>query len=57
MHLINGLAGTGKTHTLIGLISCLYYYKSKTNSKKNIMVCAPSNTALDIIIRKFINSL
>ena len=43
--LIQGPPGTGKTHTIIGLISFLL--KKDINSK--ILVCAPSNAAIDEI--------
>ena len=44
--LIQGPPGTGKTHTIIGLISLLLL-KNDKNSK--ILVCAPSNAAIDEI--------
>ena len=43
--LIQGPPGTGKTHTILGLISMLL--KNDQNSK--ILVCAPSNAAIDEI--------
>ena len=43
--LIQGPPGTGKTHTILGLISMLL--KNGRNSK--ILVCAPSNAAIDEI--------
>ena len=43
--LIQGPPGTGKTHTILGLISMLL--KNDHNSK--ILVCAPSNAAIDEI--------
>ena len=42
--LIQGPPGTGKTHTILGLISMLLKNK---NSK--ILICAPSNAAIDEI--------
>ena len=43
--LIQGPPGTGKTHTILGLISLLL--KNGMNSK--ILICAPSNAAIDEI--------
>ena len=43
--LIQGPPGTGKTHTILGLISL--FLKNDKNSK--ILVCAPSNSAIDEI--------
>ena len=43
--LIQGPPGTGKTHTILGLISL--FLKNSKNSK--ILVCAPSNAAIDEI--------
>jgi len=43
--LIQGPPGTGKTHTILGLISMLL--KNENNPK--ILVCAPSNAAIDEI--------
>ena len=43
--LIQGPPGTGKTHTILGLISLLL----KNNNRTKILVCAPSNAAIDEI--------
>ena len=43
--LIQGPPGTGKTHTILGLISLLL----KNDMKSKILVCAPSNAAIDEI--------
>ena len=43
--LIQGPPGTGKTHTILGLISMLL----KNNQNSKILVCAPSNAAIDEI--------
>ena len=45
-------AGTGKTHTIKGIISMLNY--SLKNFKK-ILVCAPSNAAIDEIVTRLIS--
>ncbi|CAD8060020.1 unnamed protein product [Paramecium primaurelia] len=50
--LLQGPPGTGKTHTLIGILSGAYEYM-KINDKfprKKILICAPSNAAIDEII-------
>lgn len=51
--LIQGPPGTGKTHTIIGIISMLMS-STLANSKQKIMVCAPSNAAIDQIIMRII---
>lgn len=51
--LIQGPPGTGKTHTIIGIISMLMS-STLANSKQKIMVCAPSNAAIDQIINRII---
>ena len=43
--LIQGPPGTGKTHTIIGLVSLLL----KNDNKSKIIICAPSNAAIDEI--------
>jgi senataxin len=50
--LLQGPPGTGKTHTLIGIVSGIYHYikNHKDNSRKHILICAPSNYAVDEII-------
>jgi Cdc6-like AAA superfamily ATPase len=45
--LIQGPPGTGKTHTITGIISMLL-----SCDVKRIMVCAPSNAAIDEIISR-----
>lgn len=47
--------GTGKTHTLIGLVSGLFYYQKNAEEggqRQKIMICAPSNTAIDEVIER-----
>jgi superfamily I DNA and/or RNA helicase len=46
IQLIQGPPGTGKTHTINGILSMLYF------SKKKVLVCAPSNTAVNEIIHR-----
>ena len=43
--LIQGPPGTGKTHTILGLVSLLL----KNDKKSKILICAPSNAAIDEI--------
>jgi hypothetical protein len=51
--LIQGPPGTGKTHTIIGIISMIMATSLRT-SRQKIMVCAPSNAAIDQIIIRII---
>jgi hypothetical protein len=54
---LQGPPGTGKTFTLISILSGLYYYLQKTKShRKHIMVCAPSNAAIDEIIQRILEN-
>ncbi len=49
--LLQGPPGTGKTFTLIAIASGIYNYLKITKShKKHIMICTPSNAAIDEII-------
>ena len=43
--LIQGPPGTGKTHTILGLVSLLL----KNDMRSKILICAPSNAAIDEI--------
>jgi predicted DNA helicase len=47
--LLQGPPGTGKTHTIRGLLSVLFM---KNNRKNRILVCAPSNSAIDEIAKR-----
>ena len=49
--LIQGPPGTGKTHTIMGLISLLL----KNEPKTKILICAPSNAAIDEICARLAN--
>jgi len=60
IQILQGPPGTGKTHTLLGIVSALYNHirLAKDNYKKYIMICTPSNCAIDeIIVRLKINGL
>jgi senataxin len=48
--LIQGPPGTGKTHTILGLISLFLL-----NNDGKILICAPSNTAIDEISARIVN--
>ncbi|CAD8142454.1 unnamed protein product [Paramecium pentaurelia] len=54
--LLQGPPGTGKTHTLIGLLSGVYEYMKQMNKfpRKKILICAPSNAAIDEIILRIL---
>ncbi|RHZ82580.1 hypothetical protein Glove_108g12 [Diversispora epigaea] len=49
--LIQGSPGTGKSRTIIGLISAIL----NRNPKGKILVCAPSNSAVDELVKKLEN--
>lgn len=46
--LIQGPPGTGKTKTILGLISA--YFSGPSYSKKKLLVCTPSNAAVDELL-------
>lgn len=50
--LIQGPPGTGKTHTIKGIISMLNVC---IRNNKKILVCAPSNAAIDEIVTRIIS--
>ena len=50
--LLQGPPGTGKTSTLLGLLSAQYTYLKRIKDKKKIMICAPSNAAIDHITKR-----
>jgi len=50
--LLQGPPGTGKTSTLMGLLSAQYEYLKKTDNNRKIMICAPSNAAVDHIVKR-----
>jgi len=47
--LIHGPPGTGKTHTLIGIVKKLFIDWKESGSCPKILICAPSNGAIDEI--------
>ncbi len=52
--LLQGPPGTGKTSTLMGLLSAQYEYLQKVRDTRKIMICAPSNAAVDHIVKRII---
>lgn len=50
--LLQGPPGTGKTSTLMGLLSAQYEYLRRTADSRKIMICAPSNAAVDHIVKR-----
>jgi len=49
---LQGPPGTGKTSTLLGLLSAQYAYLKRIGDKRKIMICAPSNAAIDHITKR-----
>ena len=50
--LLQGPPGTGKTSTLLGLLAAQYAYLKRIKDKRKIMICAPSNAAIDHITKR-----
>ena len=50
--LLQGPPGTGKTSTLLGLLSAQYAFLKRINDQRKIMICAPSNAAIDHITKR-----
>jgi senataxin len=50
--LLQGPPGTGKTSTLIGLVAAQYMYLRRIRDDRKIMICAPSNAAIDHITKR-----
>jgi senataxin len=54
--LLQGPPGTGKTTTLMGLIATHYHLLKGSNTKyhesNKILICAPSNAAINYITKK-----
>lgn len=50
--LLQGPPGTGKTSTLLGLLSAQYAYLKRIGDSRKIMICAPSNAAIDHIAKR-----
>lgn len=52
IQLIQGPPGTGKTHTLIGIIKQFYMNWPDNTKMPKVLICAPSNGAIDEVARR-----
>lgn len=55
IQLIQGPPGTGKTHTLIGIIKHFYTHWQDTSRLPKVLICAPSNGAIDEVTKRLYN--
>jgi len=48
------ITGTGKTRTIVGLVMQILFYRTNANNKTipKVLICAPSNTALDELMTR-----
>lgn len=54
--LIHGPPGTGKTQTIVGLIELIHIYEQqRKNDKPSILVCTPSNGAVDELVNRIMS--
>lgn len=55
--MLQGPPGTGKTSTLLGVLAGQYHYIRQMGelARVKILVCTPSNTAVDHIVRRVVN--
>jgi hypothetical protein len=54
--LIQGPPGTGKTHTILGIISAFLLSTGYAANRPKVLVCAPSNAAIDELARRVVLS-
>jgi len=54
--LIQGPPGTGKTHTIVGIISAVLSSRERWGRKPAVLVCAPSNNAIDEIALRIVST-
>lgn len=54
IQLIQGPPGTGKTHTLVGIIKHFYMHWKDITRLPKILICAPSNGAIDEVGKRLI---
>lgn len=52
--LIVGPPGTGKTNVICNIILTFMSKHAKTNTKPKLLICAPSNEAVDAIVKRII---
>jgi senataxin len=52
--LLQGPPGTGKTHTIIGILSAFINGQALSGDKPYILVCAPSNAAIDEVATRVV---
>ena len=52
LSLIHGPPGTGKTQTIVGLLDLIHL----VDNKPNILICAPSNGAIDELVFRIMYS-
>lgn len=53
--LIIGPPGTGKTNVICNIVSILMSkLQINTNTKPKLLICAPSNEAVDALVRKIV---
>lgn len=52
--LIQGPPGTGKTHTILGIISAFMLSTGYAANRPRVLVCAPSNAAIDELARRVV---
>jgi len=52
--LIQGPPGTGKTHTILGIISAFLLSTGYAANRPRVLVCAPSNAAIDELARRVV---
>lgn len=54
--LVQGPPGTGKTHTLVGIVKNMFANFESDKGPLRIMICAPSNGAIDEIGRRLLSN-
>ena len=54
--MLQGPPGTGKTSTLLGVLAGQYHYLNRLGQlgSTKILVCTPSNTAIDHIVKRVV---
>lgn len=53
---IQGPPGTGKTTLLVSII-CRYLMESSASGKRRLMVCAPTNKAVTVLVTRYLESI